>query len=95
MASNVNETAIPKEELAAMLQLSYVYSYCAVAIAALIFFDYAATVPQEAILVWSKPTNKFSFPSILFLLNRYLLLVMGISLILITFWWDTSLEYVV
>ncbi|KZT09366.1 uncharacterized protein LAESUDRAFT_723113 [Laetiporus sulphureus 93-53] len=90
MADNMlNETAIIEEEFA-VLRLSYVYSYCAVAIAALIFFDYAATVPQEAILVWFKPVHKFSFPSILFLLNRYLLLFMGVSLILVTFWWNTS-----
>ncbi|KAI0919471.1 hypothetical protein AcV5_001525 [Taiwanofungus camphoratus] len=53
----------------AIFSQAIVQHYCAVAVTALVFYDYITTIVAEIELVWCR---KFTAPSILYIMIRYL-----------------------
>ncbi|OSX57800.1 hypothetical protein POSPLADRAFT_1155697 [Postia placenta MAD-698-R-SB12] len=54
----------------------------------MIFHEHMMTLSDEIRLVWS---HKFSGATLVFLLNRYLVLSLGVAIVLQTGVWDTAL----
>ncbi|CCM00311.1 uncharacterized protein FIBRA_02341 [Fibroporia radiculosa] len=70
-----------------LLRANYISNYCELAVASIIFYDYAITLGQEIQLIWGrKPTSAI----IIFFLNRYVVFAFGIVAILGTFAWSTD-----
>lgn len=55
---------------------------------ALIFYEHLMTLSQEVRLVWG---HKLTGATVIFFLNRYLLLAFGVATLLQVFAWDTAL----
>lgn len=55
---------------------------------AMIFHEHMMTISQEVRYVWSQ---RLTGATIIFLLNRYMVLIFGVTIILQTVAWDTPL----
>ncbi|KAH9840564.1 uncharacterized protein C8Q71DRAFT_740046 [Rhodofomes roseus] len=72
----------------AFLQATYLNNYCQLSITALVIFEHVITISKETHLLH---TRKYSGAVLLFLLNRYLLLLFGAENLIYVFSWDTRM----
>ncbi|KAI0954871.1 hypothetical protein AcW1_006637 [Taiwanofungus camphoratus] len=63
------------QEIVSILDQILPQDYVLVAVATMVFFEYIITVPQEVELVWRR---KVSGSTIMFLLNRYIVVAFSI-----------------
>ncbi|KZT05401.1 uncharacterized protein LAESUDRAFT_727048 [Laetiporus sulphureus 93-53] len=87
--SNASAASIQlAQEEAVLLQTAYTYAYCYLATTALIFFEYIVTFSEEVHVVWG---TRLTIVTVIFALNRYMLMVQGVSSALNPVWWHTPL----
>ncbi|KAH9916476.1 uncharacterized protein B0H18DRAFT_1038319 [Fomitopsis serialis] len=72
----------------AFLQATYLNNYCQLSITALVVYEHIITISQETHLLHGR---KFSGGVLLFLLNRYTLLLFGAENLIYVFSWDTRM----
>ncbi|KAI0729078.1 hypothetical protein C8Q72DRAFT_831252 [Fomitopsis betulina] len=70
------------------LELGYIQNYCMVATAALVLYEHACTLSQEADVIWSR---KKTGATLLFLLNRFATAGFALAMMLLIPNWDTLL----
>lgn len=83
-----NASSITDADITA-LRLTFINTCCQVAASTMIFHEHMMTLSDEIRLVWS---HKFSGATLVFLLNRYLVLSLGVAIVLQTGVWDTALS---
>ncbi|KZT02208.1 uncharacterized protein LAESUDRAFT_730378 [Laetiporus sulphureus 93-53] len=71
------------------LQDQYSSNYGSLAAAALIFYEYIVTFPQEVHVIWGA---RLTTVTVIFAINRYMLMVQGISSALYAVLWHTPLS---
>ncbi|KZT08916.1 uncharacterized protein LAESUDRAFT_723208 [Laetiporus sulphureus 93-53] len=86
--SNASAASILAQEEADTLQLTYANNYCFLAVTAFIFFEYIVTFSEEVHVIWGA---RLTTVTIIFTLNRYLLIVQGLNFALNAVWWHTPL----
>ncbi|KZT08828.1 uncharacterized protein LAESUDRAFT_602900, partial [Laetiporus sulphureus 93-53] len=59
---------------------------------ALIFYEHIVTFPEEVHVIWG---GRLTTVTVIFALNRYLLMVQGISFALDPIWWHTPLVIII
>ncbi|KZT02215.1 uncharacterized protein LAESUDRAFT_431580 [Laetiporus sulphureus 93-53] len=86
--SNVSVASLLAQEEVVDFQQIYINNYCYLAAAALIFYEYIVTFSQEVHVIWGA---RLTTVTVIFAINRYMLMVEGISLALNVVWWHTPL----
>ncbi|KAH9838311.1 uncharacterized protein C8Q71DRAFT_750405 [Rhodofomes roseus] len=86
MSSSV--TQVTQADITA-LKLTFTNTACQLAAATMIFHEHTVTIAQEIRYVWG---TRLTGATIIFLLNRYMVLILGITIVLQTVAWDTPLS---
>ncbi|KZT00362.1 uncharacterized protein LAESUDRAFT_732297 [Laetiporus sulphureus 93-53] len=90
--SNMSAASILAQEEVVLLQQGYINAYCSLAVTALVFYEYIVTFPEEVHVIWGV---RLTTVTVIFALNRYLLMVQGINSALTPVLWHTPLAVIV
>ncbi|KZT06319.1 uncharacterized protein LAESUDRAFT_190473 [Laetiporus sulphureus 93-53] len=86
--SSSSYVALLTVENISILQEAAGCNYRCVAVAALIFYEHIILLSDEISML---RLSRLTFATLLYLLNRFMLVLLGVTYVLSIFWWDTPL----